>query len=159
VWTWPFAVERRATSPRILRASRPRSQNSGTAGFAGRNPFQRAIASGPTISRPILPAFWHGAPGVFPDKSVFNGFGMGALRGSDSVSCSARWRLIREWRRIYFPSGTPDLDDLRDGRSTSPRVAREVEEETGLTPADYVLSIIGTALSRVRRLPSSAFSK
>jgi len=40
--------------------------------------------------------------------------------------------------RIYFPSGTPDLDDISAGAVDMPgSVAREVEEETGLTAADY----------------------
>ena len=76
----------------------------------------------------------------FPDRDVFNGFGMGALRCSDGAFVLGEMgRAYRECAgAIYFPSGTPDLDDIRDGTvDIAGSVAREVEEETGLTPSDY----------------------
>jgi len=74
-----------------------------------------------------------------PDKDVFNGFGMGALRASDGAFVLGEMaEHTANAGRIYFPAGTPDLDDIKDGMVDIPgNIAREAEEETGLTPSDY----------------------
>ena len=74
------------------------------------------------------------------DGDVFNGFGMGALRGSDGAYVLGEMSAsTANGGRIYFPAGTPDPDDIRGARvDLEASVAREVEEETGLVPADYV---------------------
>jgi len=96
----------------------------------------------------------------FPDKDVFNGFGMGALRASDGAFVLGEMgRHTANGGRVYFPSGTPDLDDVRDGRLDIPAsVAREVEEETGLAPHEYRAAphwdclFTGAALAMIRTL-------
>ena len=75
----------------------------------------------------------------FPDGDVFNGFGMGALRCADGAFVMGEMgQHTVNAGQIYFPAGTPDRDDLRDGMvDIAGSVVREIEEETGLTSADF----------------------
>jgi 8-oxo-dGTP pyrophosphatase MutT (NUDIX family) len=140
VWTWPFAVERRADIDAHFarqQVEKPKLWNGRV--LLGRNP----VFSGDRFSADYFEAdfasFLAWRDWGFSDKGVFNGFGMGALRGSDGVFVLGEMAAhTANGGRIYFPSGTPDLDDLRNGMIDIPgSVGREVEEETGLTPADY----------------------
>jgi len=75
----------------------------------------------------------------FTDTTAINGFGMGALRSADGAFVLGEMaQHTSNAGRIYFPAGTPDRDDIRgDMVDIGGSVARELEEETGLTPSDY----------------------
>ena len=75
----------------------------------------------------------------FPDKSVFNSFGAGALRSADGAFVLGRMNAhTANAGRIYFPAGTPDPNDVFDRHvDLAASVVREIEEEIGLTPSDY----------------------
>ena len=96
----------------------------------------------------------------FPDPSVFNGFGMGALRCCDGAFVLGEMAgHTANAGRVYFPSGTPDPDDLKgDAVDIAGSVAREVEEETGLRSEEYRASahwdciVSGAVIAMIRIL-------
>jgi 8-oxo-dGTP pyrophosphatase MutT (NUDIX family) len=139
-WTWPFAVERRADIDAHFaakQAEKPKLWNGRV--LLGRNPVFNGDRFSADYFEADFASFLTWRDWGFIDKSVFNGPGMGALRGNDGVFVLGEMAAhTANAGRIYFAAGTPDLDDLRDNTvDIAGSVAREVEEETGLTAADY----------------------
>jgi 8-oxo-dGTP pyrophosphatase MutT (NUDIX family) len=138
---WPFEHERRAEIDAHfaeIRRDKPRIWNGRV--LLGRN----ASFSGGRLTSSYFEtdfaSFLAWRDWGFPDREVFNGFGMGALRSTDGAFVLGEMAPHTSTAgRIYFPSGTPDLNDVAGGvLDIAGSVARELEEETGLTPADYV---------------------
>jgi 8-oxo-dGTP pyrophosphatase MutT (NUDIX family) len=139
-FAWPFARERRAEINAHFadeQREKPRMWNGRV--LLGRQPaFTEGLFSASYFDTDFASLLaWR--DWGFPDKSVFNGFGMGALRSADGAFVMGRMGAhTANAGRVYFPAGTPDLNDVA-GRAVdiAGSVMREVEEETGLTPADY----------------------
>jgi 8-oxo-dGTP pyrophosphatase MutT (NUDIX family) len=139
-WSWPFARERQAEIDAHFSAAQRKTPAlwNGRVLF-GRNPVFADDRLSAEYFEVDFASFLAWRDWGFPDTSVFNGFGMGALRASDGAFVLGEMgEHTANPGRIYFPSGTPDLSDVRDGRfDVAVSIARELEEETGLTSADY----------------------
>jgi 8-oxo-dGTP pyrophosphatase MutT (NUDIX family) len=139
-WSWPFAGERRADIGAHFAATqreKPKIWNGRV--VLGRNRQFSGERFSAEYFETDFASFLAWRDWGFPDQGVFNGFGMGALRSADGAFIMGEMgQHTANAGRIYFPSGTPDPDDVKDGAlDIGGSVAREVEEETGLTPADY----------------------
>jgi len=139
-WTWPFAEARRveiAAHFADKQREKPAMWNGRV--LLGRNPVFAEDRFSASYFETDFASFLAWRDWGFPDPSVFNGFGMGALRCADGAFVLGEMgQHTSNAGRIYFPSGTPDLDDIRDGAvDISGSVTRELEEETGLAPGEY----------------------
>jgi hypothetical protein len=137
---WPFALARRAEIDAYFAAEQRKTPElwNGRV-LVGRKPVFDGDRFSADYFEVDFASFLAWRDWGFPDKSVFNGFGMGALLSNDGAfALGEMGRHTSNAGRIYFPSGTPDLDDVKgEVLDIEGSVAREVEEETGLKPADY----------------------
>jgi 8-oxo-dGTP pyrophosphatase MutT (NUDIX family) len=160
-WSWPFAEVRRAEiDVHFAEAQREKPQMWNGRVLLGRHPEFAGSRLTASYFETDFASFLAWRDWGFPDKDVFNGFGMGALRSTDGAFVLGEMgQHTSNAGRIYFPSGTPDLDDVRNGAvDISGSVARELEEETGLAPgeclgdADWHCVYTGPALAMIRLL-------
>jgi hypothetical protein len=139
-WSWPFAQARRAEIDAHFAEEQHKLPNlwNGRV-LLGRNPVFADGHLSADYFETDFASFLAWRDWGFPDSSVFNGFGMGALLSNDGAfALGEMGHHTSNAGRIYFPSGTPDLDDVKgEVLDIEGSVAREVEEETGLKPADY----------------------
>jgi len=159
-WSWPFADRRRADVDAHFAIKQREKPIWNGRVLLGRNPDFTKDRFSASYFEADFASFLAWRDWGFPDREVFNGFGMGALRCHDGAFILGEMgQHTSNAGRIYFPSGTPDLDDISDGAvDIAGSVAREVEEETGLTTADYRAGahwdcvVSGSAIAMIRML-------
>ncbi len=158
---WPFALARRADiAAHFAQKQREKPALWNGRVLIGRNPLFTAGRFSAEYFETDFASFLAWRDWGFPDRDIFNGFGMGALRAADGAFVLGEMGPhTANAGRIYFPSGTPDPDDVRDGAlDIAGSVLREVEEETGLTKKDYTMGahwdcvVSGAAIAMIRLL-------
>jgi 8-oxo-dGTP pyrophosphatase MutT (NUDIX family) len=139
-WTWPFARARRdAIAAHFAEQQREKSTLWNGRILLGRNASFVARHLAASYFETDFADLLAWRDWGYPDNTIFNGFGMGALRSVDGAFVLGEMGgHTANAGRVYFPSGTPDPDDVSDGLlDIGASVAREVEEETGIAPDDY----------------------
>lgn len=139
-WRWPFAQEKRRDIDAYFaeqRVQTPALWNGVV--LLGRNATFANDCFRADYFETDFASFLAWRDWGFPDKAVFNGFGMGALRGSDGAFVLGEMSAnTANPGRIYFPAGMSDPCDVKDGVfDLAGGITREVREETGLARSEY----------------------
>jgi|SRR5437660_656424 8-oxo-dGTP pyrophosphatase MutT (NUDIX family) len=159
-WRWPFADDKCADIEAHFAAKKREKPIWNGRILLGRDPDFTAERFSARYFDADFASFLAWRDWGFPDQSIFNGFGMGALRCSDGAFVLGEMAAhTANAGRVYFPSGTPDLDDIRDDAvDIAGSIAREVQEETGLSPTEYRACAhwdcvaTGTVIAIIKRL-------
>ena len=141
---WPFAFERAddiARHWRERKAARP-AMFDGRVLLLGARQFA-ARGDGAAVLRGAYfevdySAFLGWRDFGFPDATVANCFSMAALRASDGAFLLGEMGAhTANAGMIYFAAGTPDANDIFDGRvDLMANIQRELLEETGVAPQE-----------------------
>jgi 8-oxo-dGTP pyrophosphatase MutT (NUDIX family) len=160
-WDWPFATRRRVDIDAHFAAKQREKPNiwNGRVLLA-RHPACVGDRFSASYFDTDFASFLAWRDWGFVDPSVFNSFGMGALRCADGTFVMGEMSAHTSTAgRVYFPSGTPDPDDIVGDRvDIAGSMTRELEEETGLTPTDYEAAAhwdcitLGAAIALIRVL-------
>src|SRR3954452_24681368 len=120
--SWPFAEQRRSDIDAhfaLAQREKPKIWNGRV--LLGHNPVFTADRFTAGYFEVDFASFLAWRDWGFPGGGVFNGFGMGALRCSDGAFVLGEMGdHTANAGRVYFPSGTPDLDDVSDGTLNIP---------------------------------------
>lgn len=139
-WKWPFAAENRARiDAHFVEEQRKIPELFNGIVLLGRNHRFIDDTLHADYFETDFASFLAWRDWGFPDDSVFNGFGAGALRGNDGAFVLGEMAAnTSNAGKIYFASGTPDRNDIRGSVvDLADSIRRETLEEIGLTEADY----------------------
>ena len=139
---WAFAQERRAEIEAHfakMKAHRPQLWN-GRILMMHRHKFENRALTGAYLETDFA-SFLAWRDWGFPDAAMVNCFAQAALRCADGAFLlGVMSEHTSNAGKIYFPSGTPDLNDIAGADvDLAASAVRELEEETGLTLDDVAL--------------------
>jgi 8-oxo-dGTP pyrophosphatase MutT (NUDIX family) len=144
---WPFAIEESQAIDRHwekLRAQKPNLFNGRVflnfeRGLETRGEERVLRGSAATVD---FKAFLAWRDFGFPGAHARNCFSMAALLSADGAFVLGRMsESTANAGKIYFPAGTPDLDDVKDGAlDLEGSVLRELAEETGIGAGEVDLA-------------------
>jgi 8-oxo-dGTP pyrophosphatase MutT (NUDIX family) len=134
-WPWEFAVKRRAEIDAhfAVRQERQPALWNGRVVLLKDYRIESRVLSGSSFETDFA-SFVAWRDWNFPDRDVFNVFAMAAVRAADGGYLLGQMGAhTASAGLLYFPCGTPDLDDVTAGRlDLEGSAARELLEETGI---------------------------
>ncbi|MGC1355037.1 MAG: NUDIX hydrolase [Xanthobacteraceae bacterium] len=137
-WQWEFAVKRRAEIDAHFAARRERQPAlwNGRVILLKDYRIEKGVLRGSSFETDFA-SFVAWRDWNFPDRDVFNVFAMAAVRAADGGYLLGQMGThTASAGLLYFPCGTPDLEDVTDGRlDLDGSAGRELFEETGIDVA------------------------